>query len=179
MDKRILHSEQALKASFIYLMHRKSPETITVRELCAEAGLNRSTFYERYGHIDRLAEAVIRDSVDEVCTVLTSLFPEDTIRKGDGVDPVVILSYIRRFQSNKNLLRFCSCQNTERYRTMIVQHQIRISMQEENRSVRYFLALFQNAGVLYLMMEWIRLGRPVSEKTIVDIIHRFSKAMYE
>lgn len=56
-----------LKNAYLELMKKKDPCTITVRELCETAGLNRSTFYNRFGYMKALEEKVIRDCLDEVC----------------------------------------------------------------------------------------------------------------
>ena len=44
MDLRIEKTEKAIKNAFIELRARKPLEKITVKELCAEACINKSTF---------------------------------------------------------------------------------------------------------------------------------------
>ncbi len=176
MDKRIARSEEALKRALVSLAEKKDPSRITVKELCQVAQVNRSTFYERYGYRNALVDAVLLDCLNDVCHPL-----RDNATFGDMADSVPhqdIRNYIDRFLENETLMRFCTCRDGELYRSMIVQHQIRISMQQYYRRVDYYPAYFQNAGVLNLLIEWVRSGKPVPEEEIVEIIHQFSKAMY-
>lgn len=63
MDKRILKSEHAIKTAFLRLCRNKDPHRISVVDLCKEAKINRSTFYERYGYIDNLIYDILLNEV--------------------------------------------------------------------------------------------------------------------
>ena len=62
MDLRIEKTERAIKNAFIELRAKKTLEKITVKELCAEACINKSTFYSHYEDIYALSEASGRQS---------------------------------------------------------------------------------------------------------------------
>ena len=47
-DKRITKTRNKLTRALSILSQKKSPETITVSELCKAAGVNRTTFYKYY-----------------------------------------------------------------------------------------------------------------------------------
>ena len=51
MDLRVEKTEKAIKNAFIELRSQKPLEKITVKELCAEARINKSTFYSHYQDI--------------------------------------------------------------------------------------------------------------------------------
>lgn len=63
MDLRIEKTEKAIKNAFIELRAKKPLEKITVKELCAEACINKSTFYSHYADIYALSEAIERETV--------------------------------------------------------------------------------------------------------------------
>ncbi len=48
-ERRIYRTKQQVHKALIELLHDKSMQKITIRELCALAGINRSTFYKYYG----------------------------------------------------------------------------------------------------------------------------------
>ena len=58
MDLRVEKTEKAIKNAFIELRSQKPLEKITVKELCAEARINKSTFYSHYQDIYALSEAM-------------------------------------------------------------------------------------------------------------------------
>ena len=112
-----MQSEQKLKDSFIALMQSVDPSEITVKELCAAAGLNRSTFYERFGYMDHLIECLIGDCLDEVCAI-----HDDSKALGNHKKRVSrndIREYIGRFQSNTVLMKFCKSKVKEKYFTTL------------------------------------------------------------
>ncbi|MCB7521948.1 TetR/AcrR family transcriptional regulator [[Clostridium] hylemonae] len=66
MDLRMEKTEKGIKNAFIELRSRKPLERITVKELCAGACINKSTFYAHYRDIYDLSdtmEAEIAESV--------------------------------------------------------------------------------------------------------------------
>ena len=48
-DQRIYLTRQRLKDSLLTLLQKKSIHSISIRELCENAGINRTTFYNHYG----------------------------------------------------------------------------------------------------------------------------------
>ena len=176
MDKRILKSENMIKSAMIRLTQEKEPDRITVKELCRIAGVNRSTFYARYGYMDVLIEAILAECLEEVCTNQLPIYELEM--EDAGIHHEAIRSYVDSFLKNQTLMRFCMCDNGEKYISRILAIQVRISMQKVRNPVKYFPAYFQNTGVLHMLIEWIRSERPISEETLVEIIHQFSKAMY-
>lgn len=176
MDKRILKSTNKLKESFIELMKIKSPVQITVKELCEHAGLNRSTFYERFGYMDALIENIIDDCVEYICLGNPTIY--ELPYEDSGISRESIREYIDRFLENKILMVFCLTKNNDTYQSMIIQAQIRISMRENENLVKYYPAFLQNSGVLYMLIDWIKNDMPIPKETVVEIIHQFSKAMF-
>ena len=56
MDLRIEKTEKAIRNAFMELRARMPLEKIRVRELCAAACINKSTFYAHYTDIYALSE---------------------------------------------------------------------------------------------------------------------------
>ena len=179
MDRRTARADQsraALKKAFLELFQTKEPEEITVVELCRKAGLNRSTFYAHYSYVDELIKEIIWDCVKDVYFDLGTQWnlPLDD----GGVDRKIISTYIHRFLNNPTLRRFCTCDNSEKYRTLIIRAQIELTLGESKDPARYYIAYFYNAGVLNFTQEWFSNGMPLHEDSFVEIIHEFSKVMY-
>ena len=48
-NQRIMLTKQLVHGEFLHLMQKKSIHQISIRELCKNAGINRTTFYNHYG----------------------------------------------------------------------------------------------------------------------------------
>lgn len=66
MDLRVFKTEQAIKNAFTLLRAKKELEKITVKELCAEACINKSTFYAHYSDIFELSDVIEEDVVTSI-----------------------------------------------------------------------------------------------------------------
>ena len=178
MDRRIARAERskaALKAAFVELFEAKEPEEITVVELCKKAGLNRSTFYANYDYMDKLIRDVLWESVAEVVGQMTlwNLPLED-----GGVARGAISSYLHRFLNNPTVRRFCTCANSGKYRTLITLAHVDLAIGTIRDPIKYYTVYYHYAGSLNLILEWIIHEVELPEKTVVEIIHEFSKVMY-
>lgn len=66
MDIRIEKTEKAIKSAFLELRAHKALEKITVKELCAKAYINKSTFYSHYADIYALSDALENEMVSSI-----------------------------------------------------------------------------------------------------------------
>ena len=73
MDLRKKKTEKAIKNAFIELRARKPLEKITVKELCAEACINKSTFYAHYADIYDLSESMEKETVISIISSIENL----------------------------------------------------------------------------------------------------------
>ncbi len=179
MDKRTARAERskaAMKAAFLELLKTDEPEQITVVALCKKAELNRSTFYAHYDYIDMLIRDILRENLEVLYTNIDSQWSLPL--ENGGVARAVIKEYITRFLDNAVLRRFCTCENSGKYITLITQLQVEITLGPTSDPVRYYYAFFHNAGVLNLVLEWLSNDRSIPIEKIEEIVHEFSKILY-
>lgn len=73
MDLRVEKTENAIKNAFLELRSKKALEKITVKELCENAKINKSTFYAHYQDIyalsDALEEEVVKNITDSIPSI--------------------------------------------------------------------------------------------------------------
>ena len=180
MDQRIarsMRSRAELKKAFLELFQMKEPEEITVVELCQRAGLNRSTFYAHYDYMDKLIRAILWENVEDVLEGLGS--QRNLPLENGGVDRAVVTIYLRRFLNNPTLRRFCTCANSGKYRSLIIRAHVDLALGPSSDPIEYYTAYYHNAGILSVILEWLNNGMPIPEESVVDIIHEFSKVMYQ
>ncbi|MGN1160015.1 MAG: TetR/AcrR family transcriptional regulator [Lachnospiraceae bacterium] len=69
-NQRITLTKRLLKESLLRLMSKKNIQNITVSELCEDAGINRSTFYNHYGCptdvLTEIENGVVAD-LEQIC----------------------------------------------------------------------------------------------------------------
>ena len=76
MDLRITKTKTAIINAFLSLRSKKPLEKITIKELCEQAMINKSTFYSHYGDIYELSDML---DTEVVLSVIQSMdHPEYT-----------------------------------------------------------------------------------------------------
>lgn len=72
---RATKTRARLHSALLTLLARKPLHAITVLELCQEAGINRTTFYNHYGCPQDLLEDIRRDLLDAITRMLDTADP--------------------------------------------------------------------------------------------------------
>ena len=73
MDLRIEKTERAIRNAFMEVRARMPLEKIRVRELCAAACINKSTFYAHYTDIYALSETLEKETVASIVSSIPDL----------------------------------------------------------------------------------------------------------
>jgi AcrR family transcriptional regulator len=80
VDRRVLHTRDALGDALVNLMHEKPFETITVQHVLDRAGISRSTFYTHYRDKDDLFMSDVEEFWEGMSTLVS--------RRGEASDRV-------------------------------------------------------------------------------------------
>lgn len=153
-NQRIMLSKRLIKEGLTRLLEKESIHKLSVRALCEEAGINRSTFYKYYGSpYDVLAEmeeemldnvrraldkenaATDREKIEALCAYFERYMPSVRVLVGNNVDP----SFPERLF------------NLPQVRQMILERLGDRCDEEEQNYVYVFLI----SGVYHLVQEWI------------------------
>ncbi len=97
LDHRILMTRRLFRQALTELLRQKPLQSITVKELCQKAGVNRGTFYSHYTDIFALMEQIESEVSRELSDTL-----EDFTSRNPQSSPfsvyTSILQFFRRFQ---------------------------------------------------------------------------------
>lgn len=66
MDYRVRATRNSLDEAFLVLLQEKPLSQITIKELCTQAGIDRSTFYRHYSSVADLMEAEEQNLLTEL-----------------------------------------------------------------------------------------------------------------
>lgn len=109
-QSRYFETAEVMDATLLELLADKELEFITVKEICAHAGVNRSTFYLHYETIDDLlretAEFVNRRFAESMGLDTTAVIGSLTIAPKNElllVTPRYLMPYLRFIEQNKRL----------------------------------------------------------------------------
>ncbi|MFR1517838.1 MAG: TetR/AcrR family transcriptional regulator [Clostridia bacterium] len=79
-DHRVRVTRMLLRKAFLELLSQKPIQSISVRELCETAGINRGTFYAHYKDIYDLREQIESEMLSDFQKALEPLLGEKTAR---------------------------------------------------------------------------------------------------
>lgn len=169
-NKRTKITKMLLKNSLIELMHEKSISQITIKEICENADLNRSTFYLHY--TDQFA--LLSDIENEIMEN-TFCYLKDV---GSSFDT---LAYIETFltyvKKNRDIFHTLLCrQENASFQKLSISKAMELikgllpsigSIEKEK-----YVYVFVMYGCVHIIMEWIDSSFDLSETEIASIIFR-------
>jgi AcrR family transcriptional regulator len=81
-DARALRSALALREAFLALLERKSLDQITIREICAEAGVHYATFFRHHQTKEALLDDIARDQIAHLNALTLAIRGADDYKAG-------------------------------------------------------------------------------------------------
>ena len=93
MDLRQKKTLAAIRTAFLELLGKKPLEKITVKELCALACINKSTFYSHYEDIYALSEAMEQETVASIISGIDHL-KDYTFENSDAFSRELLLAFM-------------------------------------------------------------------------------------
>lgn len=168
---RYLETARRMDEALVSLLGEKDLEFVTIKELCARAGVSRSTFLLHYGDIGDLLDECARDAVDRFLSYFATIRQDVTERMAEGTPeelvmttPEVLALYLTFVRDNLPIFRAAierpGPMDTEGNFQRLFDHVIdpilaRFSIPERDR--RYY-ALFHLSGITAVVREWVGHG---------------------
>ncbi|TSO26612.1 hypothetical protein [Lactobacillus sp. LL6] len=94
-----MKSKVALKRALIKLLTRQSLMQISVKKLCQEAEVGRSTFYSHYNNLDELLEELENDLVKELSVRDSELADRKKTKPSDFSYFLDVVDYIKEHKT--------------------------------------------------------------------------------
>ena len=66
MDRRVKYTKKVIKDTLLELLQKKDISSITVKEICDLADINRGTFYRYYLDVYDLLKNIEQEFIDEI-----------------------------------------------------------------------------------------------------------------
>ncbi|WP_345840681.1 TetR/AcrR family transcriptional regulator [Bacillus sp. P14.5] len=71
MDRRKQYTRMVLKESLMDLLQEKSISSITIKEICEKADINRSTYYAHFANQYELLDSIEEEFIEDLVGTLT------------------------------------------------------------------------------------------------------------
>lgn len=167
-NRRTLITRMLLKTSLIELMHKKALNQITIKEICEQADLNRSTFYLHY--TDQFA--LLEDIENEIITTTFDYLQN----VGANLDT---LTYIETFldyvKTNSDIFEILLCQQeTANFKELFIdkileQLKGQISLNCSVEIAKYVYSFLLH-GCIHIIIDWIKSKFDISSRETSKLI---------
>ncbi|ABW18811.1 TetR/AcrR family transcriptional regulator [Alkaliphilus oremlandii] len=178
-SRKTRYTRMALQNSLLELMEKKPIAKITIKELCENADINRTTFYAHYADQYDLLQKIEDETFSWVKESLTNL-----IDKADQYESMEILEGIfQHFVENRNHLQILMSEkgniNFQKELISLIYQQCMISPSTTAYTNMNFLEdyfVFVVSGSIGLIQHWFKSGLNKSAKEMSEIIYKMASS---
>ncbi|SES12358.1 DNA-binding transcriptional regulator, AcrR family [Salipaludibacillus aurantiacus] len=172
LDRRKKYTRLVLKESFIKRMQEKPLSTITIKEVCELADINRSTFYSHYKDLYDLLTQIEDKIIEDLNETLTSYNyseDEEAIRMTEK-----LMEYIaENHESCQTLFSEHGDPDFQKKVIMLAHTHLLNSLKEDQVAAPYnseYLSLFIANGSIHVVQNWLKNGLKESPEEIAELI---------
>ncbi|WP_418199091.1 TetR/AcrR family transcriptional regulator [Alkalihalobacterium sp. APHAB7] len=177
MDRRKKYTRMVLKESLMQMLKEKAISSITIKELCEVADINRSTFYSHYSDQYDLLHQIEEEIIQDMTETLTSYNyneDEEALKMTEK-----LLEYVAT-NSDSFLTLFSEHGNsTFQKRVMMLAHEVTVknmmSTHEVGTKLSDYLTLFAISGSINVIQEWLKNGMDKTPKEMAELIIKLTK----
>ena len=171
LDRRKKYTRMVLKESLMQVLKKKPIKQVTVKEICEEADINRSTFYSHYSDqydlLNQIEEEFIHD-MNETLTMYNQNKDEEAVQMTEK-----LLEYVA---GNSDVCRTLFSENGDasfKKRVMLIasNHTVK-SLIFDNKldpQVLEYASLFTVSGSVSVIENWLETGMEKSPKELAQI----------
>ena len=182
-ESKYLNTAKLMNTALVELLNKKDYEFITIKEICAKAGVSRSTFYLHYDTVDDLLEECIENQNKDFLAYFSQNV-ENFVAKIDTcpmdelvfITPQYLTPYLQYIKENSKIhlasVKHPYIMNAGRKSESLYKYVFRPIFRRfgvDESADKYIMAYYIN-GVVSIINEWIKGGCVDSIEYIEDII---------
>ncbi|MEA5039259.1 MAG: TetR/AcrR family transcriptional regulator C-terminal domain-containing protein [Clostridiaceae bacterium] len=179
-DRRVRYTKMVLQKSFIQLLAAKDISQVTVKEICAQADVNRTTFYAHYRDQYDLMHKIEAELLDNVSSYLF-----DNMESDSGKDIVRAVEKI--FEYIKENAELCQLLLSERG-DINLQKQIMMLVYDKNmdnllssgrmtREQAEYMHSFIITGCVGVVQRWLDEDMPYPARYMAEMLVTLSVSL--
>jgi AcrR family transcriptional regulator len=162
-----------LKQSLLGLLKEKSFSSVTVKEICERADINRSTFYAHYQDQYELMERIENEIIEDMTEYLNSYnlqVKEDSIRMTER-----LISYFAEKNEEIEILLNRSDESSFERKVKEVAQQVIMKEWKEYHQMKTayssYISEFIISGTVQMMKRWLLRGMRENPREMAELIH--------
>lgn len=172
-DRRVKYTKMVLEKSLIELLQKKPIDKISIKEICENADINRSTFYAHYSDQNNLLQQIVQSSLDDLNEYMDKFSYMD-----DGAESIQVISRIFEYIiANDDLFKVILGENGD----IVLQKKIMMIVQQQgmkewwskvelDAEIIEYLLLFGVNGSVGVVQKWLQNGMKQSAGEMAEII---------
>lgn len=172
MDRRVKYTALLLKESLIRLMQTHHISKISIKMLCENADINRSTFYAHYSDQYDLLRQLEREVIEEIASQLSK--HAMAVQSANTVE--VMTELLEYAAKNADLFRVLLSENGDsefnRDIMTLAQEQIILNLRGNrnlDQRTSEYLQCFVTTGALKIIQKWIEDGTAESPRQMAEL----------
>lgn len=165
-NRRVIMTKRLLKDSLVECMKKKPIHSISIKEICDRAQVNRSTFYRHYDTQFDLYDDIISDVVNDILDISQK-------HKDDHSEIMVdILTYI---ETHRDMCLTLLSENGslsigETFSDLVTNVLANLSQENERSEMDTYVVQFISAGVASIVWKWLNSEERIPAKRLARII---------
>lgn len=172
-DRRVKYTKMVLKESFISLLEKKNISKITVKEICENADINRTTFYNHYSDQYDLMRKLENELIENIGDYLAKYTQKET-----DLDLVEMLEKIFEYiKKNAKLCRMLLSEegnlNFQKRIIMLAYDKNITNLVNENISLKEdmdYIYSFIITGCIGVVQKWLDDNMKKSTKSLAKML---------
>ncbi|WP_241535999.1 TetR/AcrR family transcriptional regulator [Indiicoccus explosivorum] len=176
MDRRKKYTRAQLKDSLIGLLKEKEISTITIKELCERADINRSTFYAHYRDPADLLGTIEEELIEDMAAYMARY------EEQNEDDRQMIENLIGYFATKADVCRTLLNEKQDtgfQEKVMAFAHQTFLKnwapARELEEDMHEYVSTFIISGSIHVIKRWLNSGMDKTPGEIAAIIDRLIK----
>ena len=178
-ESKYFNTAKLMNEALTVLLEKKEYEFITIKEICALAGVNRSTFYLHYETIDGL----LKETLENCLKSFYESFDEIYINKENKLNDKFFLTdeyfngYLDFIRKNKKLF-YLICQKPEIFDSFNIYDKMykdifvpAMNKYNVDKKIQEYIAFYYTSGIMSIIKMWLYKGCLLSNEELIDIIN--------
>ncbi|WP_164667270.1 TetR/AcrR family transcriptional regulator [Virgibacillus doumboii] len=176
LDRRKKYTRMVLKDSLINLLKTKQVSAITVKEICEQADINRSTFYTHYSDPFDLLGQIEEELIADLNTYLNQYNfeqEEESLQMTEKLLEYVASKYdICQTLLNENADHSFERRVMDVARTFLIKNWMH-NNNEADPAISEYTSTFVISGSIYVIKHWLANNMDQPPKQIAQLINSF------
>lgn len=173
-NQRVRLTKRLFRESLIRLLEKNTIYEITVSQLCAEAEINRSTFYKYYSNVREIYEEIESEVLQASANCIAGVNIHDVESIISRVENLLI--HMKEHSELYRLLLENSADGEFPFKlingTVGVLAGMHELMQEGMRKYAEYCSLFVVSGALSIIWKWLNNGMKEQPRELAELIFR-------